>query len=605
MHGKTIALLVIGTVTAAAALLLSQTDSNYEASFGTTIDFLSGIVRDVDHVGLTLTRVSAENEMEVGREINDRIESESSFRLADSSEYEVYIEDVGNILLEHVKRKEIEYHFQVVYSEQINAFAIAGGYIYVTTGMLEFLESEAELAGVLAHEISHIDLKHCIERLQYELALRKLIGKDLAAIARIGYMLVELGFSEQRELEADINGIQMAAKAGYNPSAILHAFNRLKSREVANQTGRDKPTLMVEEIGGAVWKALEQYFASHPTFRDRIHHDALVYERNKDVWNSEWFYDGKINYEKRTSKKRSFFMHELTPYSREEFLQGNADQLKGDVVSQEGEDITDEVKDVKIVEVDKVEVDMDDFWLAGISGVVFVDYLADGTRGPEMVVVPSGHYRMGHVSGMGSPDERPVHKVIISYPFAMGKYEVTLVEYEKFARATGRAMPEGNRGQESLMPVVGVTWDDATAYTDWLSEQTGKRYRLPSEAEWEYAARAGTVTKYWWGNELGKDNAACRLCSGRSIYTEQLAVVGSFRPNPFGIHDTVGNVWEWTEDCWHDSYYTAPQDGSPWLSKDCYERSMRGGFSFGSSYRGWNPQGESLATLGFRLARNL
>jgi len=314
-HSKTIVLLLIGIMTAGAAFLLSRTESSNEASFATTIDFLSGIVRDVDHVGLTLTRVSVEKEMKIGREINDRIETETPLRLVKSSEYERYVNDVGNILLEHVKRKGMEYQFQVVFSSQINAFAIAGGYIYITTAMLDFLETEAELAGILAHEISHIDHRHCIERLQYELALRKILGKDLAAVARIGYLLVELGFSEQREFEADINGIQMAAKAGYNPSAVLDAFARLKLEEEAGQSERDKPTLMVEEIGGAVWKALEQYFASHPSFKDRLHHDSLVFERNKRSWDGQWFYNGKSNYENRLSKKQSFHVHELAQYS--------------------------------------------------------------------------------------------------------------------------------------------------------------------------------------------------------------------------------------------------------------------------------------------------
>jgi formylglycine-generating enzyme required for sulfatase activity/predicted small secreted protein len=179
------------------------------------------------------------------------------------------------------------------------------------------------------------------------------------------------------------------------------------------------------------------------------------------------------------------------------------------------------------------------------SKKVFQDRLRDGSLGPKMVRIPAGSFRMGDIQGGGFSDEKPVHRVSVG-KFAMGMYEVTLAEYNKFAEATGRTKHfywrRGNR------PVINVSWNDATAYTKWLSNQTGKNYRLPTEAEWEYAARAGTETKYWWGNEFDKNKANCGGHSGyycRDSFTSR-SPVGSFSANKFGLYDTSGNVSEWT-----------------------------------------------------------
>ena len=199
------------------------------------------------------------------------------------------------------------------------------------------------------------------------------------------------------------------------------------------------------------------------------------------------------------------------------------------------------------------------------SGKVFRDTLRDGSQGPEMVWIPAGSFRMGDIQGGGYSDEKPVHRVSIDR-FAMGKYEVTVGEYLRFVKATGKHAPEwmekgssyniktgsnnyykelGSALTNKNHPIVGVSWLDAVAYAKWLSQQTGKKYRLPTEAEWEYAARAGTETKYWWGNNIGSNKANCwnSDCKDSFKYT---APVGSFSANPFGLYDTVGNVWEWT-----------------------------------------------------------
>ncbi|MFZ0258169.1 MAG: SUMF1/EgtB/PvdO family nonheme iron enzyme, partial [Gammaproteobacteria bacterium] len=198
---------------------------------------------------------------------------------------------------------------------------------------------------------------------------------------------------------------------------------------------------------------------------------------------------------------------------------------------------------------------------------------------PEMVVIPAGAFWMGSDKARDSEaygSEFPRHRVTIDRPFAIGKYEVTFDDYEQFARATGRALPDDEHWGRDHRPVIKVSWEDATAYTEWLSQQTGKRYRLPTEAQWEYAARAGTETRYWWGDDIGRHRANCRGC-GSQWDNKQTAPVGSFEANPFGLHDTAGNVWEWVQDCWHDNYEGAPTDGSAWETDDCRFRVFRGG----------------------------
>ena len=228
-----------------------------------------------------------------------------------------------------------------------------------------------------------------------------------------------------------------------------------------------------------------------------------------------------------------------------------------------------------------------------------------------MVVIPGGTFRMGDIQNRGEEVERPVHRVKIR-SFAIGRYEVTFAEYDVFAKATGRSLPEDEGWGRAQRPVINVSWHDADAYAKWLSAQTGASYRLPSEAEWEYMARGGEETAYWWGNSLGRNRANCGPCG--SQWDEHTAPVGSFKPNPFGVHDTVGNVLEWVQDCWHDSYAGAPADGTAWLEAnggDCRERVQRGGnWAFDregvrSAYRVGIDTPARAKYTGFRLARDI
>ncbi len=258
---------------------------------------------------------------------------------------------------------------------------------------------------------------------------------------------------------------------------------------------------------------------------------------------------------------------------------------------------------------------------------VFRDTLRNGSKGPEMVRIPAGSFRMGDIQGGGYSDEKPVHRVSVS-AFAMGKYEVTVGEFKRFVKAsryktdaekngTCWTYRNGSWGQQkganwrnpsfsqnNSHPVTCISWNDATAYAKWLSQQTGKKYRLPTEAEWEYAARAGTTTKYWWGNNIGSNNGVCdnSYCKDSFKYT---APVGSFRANQFGLHDTVGNVWEWTCSEYKDKYQGREKicknsailfvlRGGSWLNNARRTRSAN---------RGRNEPADRLWFYGLRLAR--
>ena len=224
--------------------------------------------------------------------------------------------------------------------------------------------------------------------------------------------------------------------------------------------------------------------------------------------------------------------------------------------------------------------------------------------GPEMVIVPAGEFWMGSKDGEGDADERPRHKAVIPKPLAVGRYAVTFAEWDAARAAGGVSHNPSDQGWgRGRRPVINVNWDDAQAYIKWLSGATGQPYRLLSEAEWEYCCRAGTETAYSFGNSIAKAQA--------QFSASNTAEVGSFPANPFGLHDMHGNVWEWCEDCWHDNYIGAPEDGSAWTTGDGGRRVLRGGSwnylpeGCRSADRNWFIAGNRYDYRGFRLARTL
>ena len=247
------------------------------------------------------------------------------------------------------------------------------------------------------------------------------------------------------------------------------------------------------------------------------------------------------------------------------------------------------------------------------------DVFRDCDACPEMVVVPAGSYLMGSPASEEGreDDEGPVHRVTIAQLLAVGKYEVTFAEWDACVAGGGcggyRPNAVWGRGTR---PVINVSWKDAQAYVRWLSEQTGQGYRLLSEAEWEYVARAGTTTPFHTGATISTEQANYDgnfiYGSGREgKYRERTVAVGSFLTNGFGLHDVLGNVWEWTQDCWNVGYGGAPADGRAWESGDCSQRVLRGGSwnyfprDLRSANRGRNTSGYRYSDGGFRLARTL
>ena len=231
---------------------------------------------------------------------------------------------------------------------------------------------------------------------------------------------------------------------------------------------------------------------------------------------------------------------------------------------------------------------------------------------PELVVAPSGSYMMGSTSG--NSDAEPVHRVTIERPFAVGVYEVTFAEWDACESdgGCGGYRPSDRGWGRGKRPVINVSWEDAQRYVRWLSRKTGEEYRLLSESEWEYVARAGTGTgtRYWWGDDVGWNRANCAGCGGRWD-GRQTAPVGSFSANAFGLHDVHGNVREWVEDCWNRSYHGAPGDGRAWTTGNCSRRVLRGGswsylpWYLRSAFRGTSSSGYRVVYAGFRVARTL
>jgi len=264
-----------------------------------------------------------------------------------------------------------------------------------------------------------------------------------------------------------------------------------------------------------------------------------------------------------------------------------------------------------------------------------------------MVVVPAGTFAMGSAVSSAidaDSDERPQHRVAIKTALAVSRTEITRGDYRRFVTATGYAggaacivwngkadvLEEGrdwrNAGyaQTDLHPVVCVSWDDAKAYVAWLATTSGQRYRLPSEAEWEYAARGGTTSAHFWGDSVdaGCDYANAADLTARDVFPDwqvmncrdgfvRTAPVARFKANGFGLYDTAGNVWEWVEDCDHDSYVGAPADGSPWGADANCRRMFRGAswHYFATSMRSANRHRDTATvryfSIGFRVAREL
>lgn len=293
--------------------------------------------------------------------------------------------------------------------------------------------------------------------------------------------------------------------------------------------------------------------------------------------------------------------------------------------------------------------------VAQTSGSEVGSVFRDCPNCPEMVVLPGGSFMMGssqeetdrEIGSAPSSDrsfiqkfvlaEKPQHEVTINLSFALSKFPITRNEFAAFVQETGYTLAPGcilyalqyhvspqadwrlpGFRQTERDPVVCVSWQDAKAYVGWLNKKStnskasadDRPYRLPTEAEWEYAARGGTRTARWWGDPIGRNNAVCAHC-GTKWDQEQTAPVGSFHPNPFGLYDLLGNVSQWTEDCWNESYVDAPVDGGLWTTGNCDRRVGRGGswtafpWLVRSAARSGYNRDNRYDYVGFRVAKTL
>jgi len=232
---------------------------------------------------------------------------------------------------------------------------------------------------------------------------------------------------------------------------------------------------------------------------------------------------------------------------------------------------------------------------------------------PKMIVIPAGGFTMGSPTTERGrrANEGPQHRVTIARPFAVSKFDVTFADWDACASVGGcRKAADAGMGRDTK-PVVNVGWDDAQTYVAWLSKMTGQPYRLLTEAEWEYAARAGTTTAYYWGDDIGNGNANCFLGCGGQLDVKQTSTVGSFAANQFGLYDMAGNVSQWVQDCYHIYYDGAPTDGSAWTGGDCSYRVVRGGSwtdspeDLRAALRSGVALGDRSSSVGFRVGRTL
>ena len=227
---------------------------------------------------------------------------------------------------------------------------------------------------------------------------------------------------------------------------------------------------------------------------------------------------------------------------------------------------------------------------------------------PVLVSLPAGTFTMGNNSS--DPSEKPAHGVSIGTPFAIGKFEVTVQQWNACVDARGCQKVAQPADTHANAPMRDLSWDDAQQYVKWLATVTGKPYRLPTEAEWEFAARGGSATRYWWGEQMVTGKANCKDC-GQPWTSDRPANVGTFAANPWGLHDTSGSVWEWVADCWHNNFKDAPADGRAWDQPNCRVRVIRGGsWREGTAYmvastRFKYDAGVRQSQNGFRVARSL
>jgi Zn-dependent protease with chaperone function len=297
MKRRFLALCVVGTLLVVSGILVSLSETKYRVDLTSVVELWADVFKDTNKVGLTITRISDQSEMDLGAQLAKRLDSV----VISDPKLQKYVAETGQRLVKHVRRKGIKYRFHVIGGFGVNAFALPGGNIYITEGMLQVATSEAEVAAILAHEISHVDLRQCIERFQYELLIRRILPSDIAAISRLPYSLLTVAYGKQEEYEADIDGLMIMANAGYHPKYALGIDSTYWNVVEEERHRKAPPGAITQEFGAAIGEALKDYFQTHPSWPDRVRALASVLQRNESQWRNRKFYVGRLNHIERSS----------------------------------------------------------------------------------------------------------------------------------------------------------------------------------------------------------------------------------------------------------------------------------------------------------------
>lgn len=297
---RNLPLVVLTVFTISIGIVLFRHSQPSEVSLRSVQEIAGEAFEDLDKLGQRLVRLSEEKEMEIGQKIAEQVIQFESV-LSEGKKVE-YVERVGRSLLSSTQRKEILYRFYVVDAPYANAFALPGGHIYITTRLLELMETEAELAFVLGHEISHVDLRHCIELFQYEYAAKKIGGDLLAAVAQIGYVIYRQGYTKQKEFDADTNGFYLAVGEEYDPRQAIFLLEKFARLGLENPISESQTPQ--EEVVQVMERALTDYLRSHPPSHQRIEQfERLI--RSTDLPRKA--YVGRRNYRELISRvERSY-----------------------------------------------------------------------------------------------------------------------------------------------------------------------------------------------------------------------------------------------------------------------------------------------------------
>jgi predicted Zn-dependent protease len=280
----------------AGAVLATRGTPDPEVSLSSLVELWSDTLRDTDQIGMKLTRVSDAEEMRIGA----GLARGAADRGAEDAPGSAYVTAIAQPLIAHLHRKGIRYQFHVIDSPQINAFALPGGQIFVMRGLVEFADSEAELAAVLGHEMSHVDLRHCIEHYQYQAKLEKAGAPALGSLVEMAHRLITRGFSAEQESEADAQGERLSIEAGYDPDAAAALFAHMQ--RALNEPRRVQSNTPVGEVAQAGVEALEAYFRTHPPSEERVRKLNAMVGQHQNEFAGRAFYVGRQNLRERVPR---------------------------------------------------------------------------------------------------------------------------------------------------------------------------------------------------------------------------------------------------------------------------------------------------------------